>query len=177
VRRCVAVVTAVESVLLLGASDLAIAGISAGAALLGALVGGAVTWVVEKSRQSHEEATREQQERELVHGLARIASEELLNERHVMEVESEEMKWYPLRQRKELGIAERQALFRRLTEEEFGALTAAFTAIELIAHLRQGTSPGDPVGDKASGILKRALTLVEDARTKLERVASDSYGA
>lgn len=45
---------ALWDVLPLAVSDLTIAGISAGAALLGALVGGLVTYLVEKQRQQHE---------------------------------------------------------------------------------------------------------------------------
>jgi hypothetical protein len=164
-------ITDVVSVLPLGASNLGIAGISAGAALLGAAVGGVVTWRVEKSRQTHQETTRKQQDLDLAHGLARVLSDDLMHELHQMETEHEEQQWYTREERPGLGIGERQVLYRHLTEPEFVSVISGLSAIEAVARLRGPASTGDDISKVSVETLARGIRLVKGAHGDLSALA------
>jgi hypothetical protein len=135
----------------LAASDLAIAGISAGAALvggvLGALAGGWVTYGVEKSRQKaarklekeryeREQEVRKRQDLDVARGLARVLSEEfMLGAAHAAS-EREAEKWGPVRPMPRLIAEDRKELFRHLSAEEFFDVIAAQSALANLAFSR-----------------------------------------
>jgi hypothetical protein len=121
----------------LAVSDLAIAGISAGAALLGALVGGGVTYKVEQSRQKHERDLeqeryeRQQEERErqdlaVARGLARVMFNDFLLAHLALQSERDQDKWSDSPAWKpRLGAEDRRDLFRYLRRDEFLSVMGA----------------------------------------------------
>jgi hypothetical protein len=132
----------------LAASEIGVAGISAGAALLGAAVGGFATYRVERSRQDHErtleqqrydreEATRGREDLDFARGVARVLRDDL--DRAVAHAESEKRnrKWIPERTSAQLSPEDRRELFRHLEPDEYQVVVRAERTFASVSYQRQ----------------------------------------
>ena len=188
----------------LAVSDLAIAGISAGAALLGgvlgAVAGGLITYLVERSRHEHErelaqersdrereleqqrydyvQETRKRQELDVVRGLVRVMASDFAEAEARVETErnigdwSESATWNG-----SLGADDRRDLFRHLRVSEFTAVMRAESGLRSLDQIRESV-----LGDESEGrrkkpsdiadIFNTALWEIRSARAALHRLAS-----
>ena len=131
----------------LGASD---AGpyIAAGAAVLGALVGGAAsglaTYKVEQLRHRNEETRRNSQDLELARGLARVLQDDLDRASAQLRLEQDHRGLDPFYGEKpQLPTEERTILYRHLSANEFSAVKGAIATMEVIAQTRELAASGD----------------------------------
>ena len=163
----------------LAVSDLAIAGISAGAALLGgvlgAVAGGLITYLVERSRHEHErelaqersdrereleqqrydyeQETRKRQELDVARGLARVMASDFAEAEARVETErnigdwSESATWNG-----SLGADDRRDLFRHLRVSEFTAVMRARERAQ-----ESGSDSGERARRRERGKAKEAL--------------------
>ena len=174
----------------IAASNVGIALISAGAALLGALVGGWVTYRVEKSRQEaareleqeryeREQTTREQQDLAVARGLARVLLNDLMNASTRLGTESEMNRWRRTNiWTPSLGADDRRDLFRYLSPLELEAVLRAETALEALNGLRQHFLAHEEgavrpiVGpSNAADSFSKALEAMDRAEKALRRLA------
>jgi hypothetical protein len=132
----------------LAVSEVALVSISAGAGLLGVLIGGLVTYFVEHSREehekkvdrerrNHEDAVREQRDRHIARGLARALSEELAIDSGHAATESQMRAWIRLQPTPRLSPEDRKELFRHLSDDEYLAVVAAQSALRGVALVRE----------------------------------------
>ena len=183
---------ALWDVLPLAASDLAIVGISAGAALLGgvlgALAGGLISYRLEQDRQKHEreleqqryereQATRVEQDRSVARGLGRVLINDLIVAEARLRSEldgdawNDEAAWTP-----SLEADDRRDLFRYLRRSEFLAVIAAEGWLTILdAHRKTLRGLDDPdrtvKPPNLDADYKEALEKVEKARNALQRLS------
>jgi hypothetical protein len=133
-------------------------------------VGGFVTWRVEKSRQKHLEATRQQRDDQVAFGLARALWNDFRADERHLETEHEAQQWYRLARTPGFPSGEQQVLFRHLTEdEEFENVANALAAIEVISTQR-GES-GGKISEVSVGTIAKALSHVRIGQRSLNRLA------
>ena len=178
----------------LAVSDLAIAGISAGAALLGgvlgALAGGLITYLVERSRHEHEreleqersdrereleqrrydheQETRKRQELDVARGLARVMASDFVQAEARVETErnigdwSESATWNG-----SLGADDRRDLFRHLRVSEFTAVIQGESGLRSLDQMRESV-----LGDDSEARRKKPSDIADIFNTALWEIRS-----
>jgi len=183
-----------------GTSNLTIALISAGAAILGAVVGGALTayatYRIEQSRQKHDfdleekrqthvreledkgvQRALEQEHRALL-GTTRMLSDYLLKASATFEASLKTEIWWPRIAGIDPPPPDRERVLSLLTAEEWLTLSQAAVAIEHLTIIREinvGSAEPEPrvaldEGDKE--VLRKGKERVDLATKALERLAS-----
>ena len=188
----------------LAVSDLAIAGISAGAALLGgvlgALAGGLITYLVERSRHEHEreleqersdrereleqrrydheQETRKRQELDVARGLARVMASDFVQAEARVETErnigdwSESATWNG-----SLGADDRRDLFRHLRVSEFTAVIQGESGLRSLDQMRESVLGDDSEAGRRkpsdiADIFNTALWEIRSALVALRRLGT-----
>jgi hypothetical protein len=172
-------------------AEVALVAISAGAGLLGALIGGFVTDRVERTRQKHEQelererrehedAVREQADRAIARGLARVLAEELLRAAAHARAERNEGVWIRgIRVSAAPGLAasDRQQLFRYLLHDEFEDVLNAQSSVGALAYLRDFVFEGSekpPYSMEDAPLVDEAIEAAERGVNALARLSSQA---
>jgi hypothetical protein len=175
-------------------SDLAIAGISAGAALLGgvlgALAGGLITYLVaqsrhqhereleqerweherelEQRRSDHERETRERQELDVARGLARVMASDFAEAEARVETERDIGDWSESATwNASLGPDDRKDLFRHLRASEFTAVVQGESGLRCLDLMRESV-----LGDDSEARRKKPADLTDIFDTTLWEIRS-----
>jgi hypothetical protein len=132
----------------LGASD-ASSYIAGAAAILGALVGGAVsacaTYLVEKQSHKHQEVVREKQDLDVARGIARVLSEDFIRATSQLRMEQTHGGWFAhLGDKRHASMEERQLLYRHLHTDEYVDVSVGLAMMDVIAQQREAALSSDP---------------------------------
>ena len=178
----------------MAASDLAIAGISAGAALLGgvlgALAGGLITYLVEQSRHQHEreleqerwehereleqrrydyeQETRKQQDLDVARGLARMMASDFAEAEARVETERNIGDWSESATwNASLGADDRKDLFRHLRASEFTAVIQGESGLRTLDQMRESV-----LGDASEARRRKPSDMAANLNTALWEIRS-----
>jgi hypothetical protein len=167
----------VISAVIAGASIDANAYIAAGAAILGALVGGAATgtatYLVEKKRQAHATATVAASEQQVARAIARVLFEDLARAASLATTTRSKDIWiraeiFP----RTMPPEDRRELYGYLTASEYAAVAKALAAIDgLDALTRASRGADDPPPPSAHAeLFEQVETLTQAALERLRRL-------